>query len=291
MKRTTFERKTNIANDLMYYIYTHIDTDINLDELAHTFSINKFYMHKIFKEIFGFNIYESIKSIRLQKASTLLLTNHYSTISEIALECGYSSQTSFIRAFKERFLMTPKQWRKGGYRVYSQQLIDDSTYTKMSTKTFENMVPTVVKMPQMRAYYIRHRGYEEKIRETWQKIHAWIFSHDIENYTMISLFHDNPAVTPLSDCQHVACIVLDDTFETMDTKLPQFNISKGVYAKFDVEGKRGDLIQFIHWVYHEWLPKSDYETTTKPPYAIYRKNHHLCADGLFEMSFYLSIRI
>jgi AraC family transcriptional regulator len=37
-------------------------------------------MHKIFKEVFGHNIYESIKFIRLQKASNLLLTNTYSTI-------------------------------------------------------------------------------------------------------------------------------------------------------------------------------------------------------------------
>ena len=30
-------------------------------------------MHRVFKEIFGRNIYESIKSIRLQKASNLFL--------------------------------------------------------------------------------------------------------------------------------------------------------------------------------------------------------------------------
>jgi len=289
MKRKTLEKQTNIANDLMYYIYTHIDTQINLDELALSFGINKFYMHKIFKEIFGRNIYESIKSIRLQKASTLLLTNHHSTISDIALLCGYSSQTSFIRAFKERFSMTPRQWRTGGDRIYSEQLLQASPYASISTKSFENVLPQIVKMPEMKAYYIRHRGYEEKIRTTWQKIQTWLFSHDTEVYTMISLFHDNPAVTPLSECQHVACLVLEEDFVVTDSRLPQLTIAKGVYAKFDIEGKRGDLIRFIHWVYHDWLPKSEYETTTKPPYAIYRKNHHLSTDGQFEMSFYLSI--
>ena len=39
---------------------------------------------------------ETIKSIRLQKASNLLLTNIHSTISQIANQCGYSSQTSFL---------------------------------------------------------------------------------------------------------------------------------------------------------------------------------------------------
>jgi len=32
----------------MFYIYTHIETDINIDELADHFKINKFYMHQIF---------------------------------------------------------------------------------------------------------------------------------------------------------------------------------------------------------------------------------------------------
>lgn len=289
MKRATLERNTNISNDLMYYIYSHIDTDINLDELAEHFEINKFYMHKIFKATFSRNIYETIKSIRLQKASTLLLTNHYSTISEIALTCGYSSQTSFTRVFKERFSMTPKQWRSGGDKEYSEKLLLTSPYASISTASFEALVPEIVKMQEMRAYYIRHRGYEKNIRTTWQKLQAWIFSHETEAYTLISLFHDNPAVTPLADCQHVACLVLDEGLEEDDTRLPQLTISKGVFAKFDIKGKRGDLLRFIHWVYHEWLPKSEYETTTKPPYAIYRKHHHLSKDERFDMSFYLPI--
>lgn len=289
MKRATLEKNTNMANDIMYYIYVHIDTAINLDELAAMFSINKFYMHKIFKEIFGRNIYESIKSIRLQKASTLLLTNHYSTISQISLLCGYGSQTSFIRAFKKRYAMPPREWRKGGYEEYSKQLLLSSPYASRSTASFEDISPNIVKMPEMSAYYIRHRGYEKKMRLTWQKIQTWLFSHDIESYTMISLYHDNPALTALGECQHVACLVPKEKLLEENTKLPQLTISKGVYAKFDIEGEDGDILRFIHWVYLDWLPSSGYETTIRPPYAIYRKHHHLSDDGRFEVSFYLPV--
>lgn len=72
------------------------------------------------------NIYETIKSIRLQKASSLLLTNKYSTITQIASMCGYSSQTSFIRAFKERFNQTPKVLRNGAYEEYSTNILRNS---------------------------------------------------------------------------------------------------------------------------------------------------------------------
>ena len=92
MKKETYQKRTKIANDIMYYIYKYIDTDINLDRLCMQLNISKFHMHRIFKDEFGKNIYESIKSIRLQKASNLLITNKYSTITQIASMCGYSSK-------------------------------------------------------------------------------------------------------------------------------------------------------------------------------------------------------
>lgn len=289
MKKETLQKKVKIANDIMFYIYTHIDINIDMDELAEDLNVSKFYMHKIFKEIFDKNIYESIKSIRLQKASNLLLTNKYSTISDIAMSCGYSSQTSFIRVFKERFSMTPKAWRKGGYKEYSKNILEQSPTAKESTANFDDIEPSIVKMPEFKSYYIRHRGYNSDIKQTWQKLQTWIFTNNLKNYTQISLFHDNPTITPLNECQYVACVVTDE--KAVDNeRLPKFKISEGVYAKFDVSGEKGDLLKFIHWVYHEWLVKSEYETTTKPPYAIYKKNKYLSDDNEFEISFYLSIK-
>ncbi|HFU77084.1 MAG TPA: helix-turn-helix domain-containing protein [Epsilonproteobacteria bacterium] len=290
MKRETLNRKTKLSNDILFYIYTHIDVDINMDELAESFQISKFYMHKIFKEIFGRNIYESIKSIRLQKASTLLLTNKYSTITEIAASCGYSSQTSFIRVFKERFQMTPTAWRKGGYKTYSEQILEESPKAKESNANFDTLEASIVKMPKIEAYYIRHSGYDDHIRQTWQKIQTWSYSHGITKYKHIALFHDNPAITHLDACQYVACIEVEDHDVPQNQRLPQFNISDGVYAKFDLQGSDGDLLKFMHWVYNEWLPNSEYETTTKPPYAIYKKNKYLDENNNFELSFYLSIK-
>jgi len=290
MKRQTLNKKTNIANDILFYIYSNIDIDINMDELAQSFNISKFYMHKIYKEIFGRNIYESIKSIRLQKASTLLLTNKYSTITEIASLCGYTSQTSFIRVFKERFLMTPTAWRKGGYQSYSKTILSESKKAKESDANFDDIEASIVKMPEIHAYYIRHNGYNDGIKHTWQKIQTWTYSNDITEYKHIALFHDNPTVTHLEACQYVACIEVSDTLTCNNERLPKFNIAEGIYAKFDVKGSDGDLLKFMHWLYNEWLPNSEYETTTKPPYAIYQKNKYLSNDNNFELSFYLSIK-
>lgn len=293
MKKETLHKKVQISNDIMFYIYTNIDTDINIDELALHYKISKFYMHKIFKEVFARNIYESIKSIRLQKASNLLLTNRYSSISEIANACGYSSQTSFIRAFKERFGMTPKVWRKGGYLEYSNTIVNQMPQAKNShtnLQSFDALIPSIVKREAIEAYYIRHRGYNDAIAQTWQKIQTWIYTNQLEAYEQISLFHDNPSITPLEECHYVACVVNKSKHKIIDSRLAKFTIAGGVYAKFELQGVMGDLLRFIQWLYHEWLPKNEYETTTKPPYAVYRKNKYLSKDGEFDLDFYISIK-
>ena len=136
MKKSTLQIHTKIANDIMYYIYKYVQTDINLDELSNDFKISKFHMHRIFKKEFGKNIYESIKSIRLQKASSLLLTNPHTTITEVANLCGYSSHTSFIKAFKARFSVTPSIWRR-------------TEHYKDSNEMYQNLDVKIVKMPEI----------------------------------------------------------------------------------------------------------------------------------------------
>jgi AraC family transcriptional regulator len=274
----------------MYYIYTHIDTNIDIEELSIDLNISKFHMHRVFKEAFDKNIYESIKSIRLQKASNLMLTNRYSTISDIAKLCGYSSQSTFIKVFKDRFNMTPKEWRKGGYKNYSDEILSQSMMAKHSTAEFKDIVPTIVKMPAFKSFYIRNKGYNMNIKNTWQKLQTWVLSNDINDYKQIALLHDNPTITPLSECQYIACIVPSEQELITSDRLPDFKISDGVYAKFDLKGKQGDALKLIHWVYHEWMLENEYETTTKPSYVIYHKNNFLSNNDEFDLSLYVSIK-
>ncbi len=289
MKKDTIQKHTKIANDIIYYIYKYIDTNINLDELSENLGISKFHLHRIFKNEFGKNVYESIKSIRLQKAASLLLTNKHSTITQIAKMCGYSSQTAFSKVFKEKFAMTPKEWRNGAYETYVQTILSDSASASNSTAEFSSLKPDIVKMPQMICYYIRHQGYDRSIKQSWQKLHTWTLCNDITEFTQIGLHHDNPTIIPLGECQYIACIVLEK--ELKDASLPTLTIPKGVYAKFDLRGKYGDVLKFMNWVYFEWLLSSGYETTTNPSYAIYHKNHFLSDDEKFELSYYIPIKL
>jgi AraC family transcriptional regulator len=288
MKKSTYEKRAKIANDVMNYVYKYIDTNINIDELCLELNVSKFHLHRIFKDEFGKNIYESIKSIRLQKASNLLITNKYSTITDISKMTGYSSQTSFLRAFKQRFNMTPKDWKNGGYKEYSNKIVEKITNQNENTNLFD-ITPIIVKMPEMKGYYIRHQGYDRSIKKTWQKLQTWIYTNDIKEYKQMALHHDNPIITPLEECQYIAIVSLEND-ELKDVTLPCLIIPKGIYAKFSLSGKYGDVIKLIQWVYHYWLIDSGYETTTNPSYTIYHKNHFLSDDEEFVLDYYLPIK-
>ena len=288
MKKSTYEKRAKIANDVMNYVYKYIDTNINIDDLCIELNVSKFHLHRIFKDEFGKNIYESIKSIRLQKASNLLITNKYSTITDISKMTGYSSQTSFLRAFKQRFNMTPKEWKNGGYKEYSNKIVQKITNQNDNTNFFD-ITPTIVKMPEIKGYYIRHQGYDRSIKQTWQKLQTWIYTNDIKEYKQMALHHDNPIITPLEECQYIAIVSLEND-ELKDVTLPCLIIPKGIYAKFSLSGKYGDVIKLIQWVYHYWLIDSGYETTTNPSYTIYHKNHFLSLDEEFVLDYYLPIK-
>ncbi len=289
MKKDIARNRTKITNDLMHYIYENIDSQINLDTLSQDFHISKFHMHRIFKQEFDSNIYETIVSIRLQKASNLLITNKNSTISKISSICGYSAQTSFIRAFGARFGMSPKKWRKGGYMEYSNQILQELPKSLTSDIQYTKLSPVIKKMPAFEVYYIRHHGYDESIKKCWQQLQALTLSKEIEDYTQIAIYHDNPIITPLKECNYVACLRVDDKTKSDNINLPSFEVHAGVYAEFSAQGYHDDILKLMQQIYHEWLPTSGFETTNKPPYAIYEENNFLNEKGFFSLKYYVPI--
>lgn len=291
MKRETKNQRADTVNGVLSYIYLHIDTDLNVAELAQMNELSSHHLHRIFKEETGKNLFETIKSIRLQKAASLLLTNKYATISQIARMCGYSSQTSFIKAFKERFNTTPKVWRNGAYLIYSEKNIESSKSASASTRDFAGTIPKIIKTSPIRAAYIRHSGYDISIKNSWNRLYAWSLENAVsETARQIGFHHDNPTITPLSQCAYIAAIEIDKDIQPHGT-VAYFEIPASLCAVFSISGKYGDVLRFMQYVYQIWLPSSGFEAKTLPPYAIYRKNHFLNETGEFDLEFYLPISV
>ncbi len=263
-------KHSKIANNLMSYIYDNIEIDIDINELSDNLDINKFHLHRIFKKETGTNIYETIRNIRLQKASNLLISNSNSTITEIANMCGYSHHTSFIRAFKKRFYQTPKYWRNGGFLEYSNTIFNNENKIYKTDIDFSKLKQGLVKVNPRMAYYKRQNGYNSDFKQIWEEMTAWIFTNNIIEYQKIAIYHDNPTITALNECNYVACVIpKDKNIILINNNLPQLEIQECLCITFEIEGTTDDILMLIKWVYEKWLPNNCYEKITIPPYLIF----------------------
>jgi AraC-like DNA-binding protein len=79
-------------------------------------------LHQGFRELYGTRIKEYEIRKRLEAAAHLL-QNDELTMQEITAKCGYSSQSSFVRAFKDVYGITPGQWRSQHVQLILQEAV------------------------------------------------------------------------------------------------------------------------------------------------------------------------
>ncbi|MDR1978366.1 MAG: AraC family transcriptional regulator [Synergistaceae bacterium] len=88
-----------------------IDTPPSIAELAHELSLNSTTMKRGFKNIFGEPIYAHHRNMCLKRAATMLLETD-KPVFEIAVDAGYSGSGNFCNAFKNRYGVSPTQYRR-----------------------------------------------------------------------------------------------------------------------------------------------------------------------------------
>ncbi|MBZ9685403.1 helix-turn-helix domain-containing protein [Clostridium estertheticum] len=96
---------------IISYVGENYKKKISLNTLAKQEYLSVFYLSKFFQKYMGMNFSTYINSIRLQHAAKDLVYADMS-ISQIALDNGFSNEKSFLNTFKEGYGDTPSQYRK-----------------------------------------------------------------------------------------------------------------------------------------------------------------------------------
>ena len=101
-------------SDLIYktiqYLQTNYTRKLPLDEIAHNVHISPTYLSRVFKRETGTSMVDFLNRIRIEKSKELL-AKHQIRLIEVALQCGFESQSYFNRMFKQFCDMTPQQYR------------------------------------------------------------------------------------------------------------------------------------------------------------------------------------
>ncbi|MBR6381498.1 MAG: AraC family transcriptional regulator [Lachnospiraceae bacterium] len=97
-------------NGVLEYIDEHFTEDLTLDDAADFSGFSKFHFSRLFKEYMNCTFYDYLVSRRI-KAAEFYLTNQEMSITDVALQSGFSSISTFNRTFKMKKGCTPGEYR------------------------------------------------------------------------------------------------------------------------------------------------------------------------------------
>jgi AraC-like DNA-binding protein len=119
------ERVVNI----LAYINDNLSSNLSIDSIASRFYINRYYLMHNFKNQTGYTLHNYILQKRLARAAALVKKGfQITTVSE---QCGFQDYSSFVRAFKKNFGLSPRQYYKAIEEIqqsYSGDVSEEKDY-------------------------------------------------------------------------------------------------------------------------------------------------------------------
>ena len=101
----------NLYQSLAEYIEKNLEGNLSLEHLAEVFYVSKYHIAHTFKDHTGLSIHQYITKKRLTACREAILGG--SEITQAYLMFGFGDYSSFYRAFKKEYGISPREFRRG----------------------------------------------------------------------------------------------------------------------------------------------------------------------------------
>lgn len=242
------------------YIHAHAADDLSLDQLADVAAMSRFHWHRVFTAIMGASPAQIIRSVRMHKATMLLLRTDL-PIPQIAAHVGYPNERSFARTFKEAHGQTPRAFRATGLPGTAPHPNPQGVSTM-----FDVDIQTT---SDKRLAALAHRGDYAEGSVVYQKVATIISTggHWPQTRGMAGVYYDDPDVTPADDLRSHAGVLWEG--ETVPNGLEEVQLTGGRYAVLHYKGTYAGLGDAYRYLYGPWLSSSQESLRDAPSFEHY----------------------
>jgi AraC family transcriptional regulator len=274
----------------------NLHRQVKLEELAKVACFSEFHFHRIFGAVSGETLNNFTNRLRLEKAARLLRYSDKS-LTDIALDCGFSSSATFSRAFRSGYDTSPRQFRKSGEIKKSKickELFDDQDYDlPMSAEEKRAAFPVrLIDIPERQVAYIRvTNAFEgDRVLAALKTMIEWAKSQDIFSQGILfGMTVDDPHVTPKHLYRYEVCLASSLPFECMEgmskLKMPAMR-----YAVANVSGDIRKVATAWDYIYRNWLINSAYEPEHAPALEIFLEKENALDWSHCELALCLPVR-
>ena len=103
---------TDYIQTALRYILSHYQEPLSLDSVSKILGLTPSYFCNLFSSQMKVSFLDYLADVRIQKATNLLIFEPRKSITQIALEVGFDSYSSFYRYFLRIVGVSPKEFRK-----------------------------------------------------------------------------------------------------------------------------------------------------------------------------------
>ena len=105
------DENSDLPARLLLYINEHFKEELSMAQIARSMGYSSNYLSECFRSCFHIGINRYINTVRLKNALALMRENKH-TITECAMESGFSSLRTFYRVFTQELGCTPREYLK-----------------------------------------------------------------------------------------------------------------------------------------------------------------------------------
>ncbi|NGX16578.1 AraC family transcriptional regulator [Wenzhouxiangella sp. XN24] len=267
------------------YIDDNLAEPLELEGLAKVAAFSPFHFHRLFRALVGESLGAYIRRRRLEVAATRLITQPACSVTDIALGVGFQSVEAFSRAFKKRFISSPRYWRIENAHEGSELSKSSPAWSNPSHEeglggrhhgvVFPQMSESAMKvrihtLRPASVAYLRYTGpYGRNVGKFWEEVVSpWLQENHISTRPLFGVSHDDQNITLENLCRYDACVEVPK--ELLLTRRPFRTILPGGrYAVLDFLGTPDEIGDAWTALLREWLPSSGLQLDHRPCFEHY----------------------